>query len=223
MGEPRQSRCGCLKQQTWPAWLWDQWCPAVFVFKLWSDPRGHSSGQFFAELLLGFVLKGKPERQLRNRLLGTAGVDLQVRYFSGQALTPLLRGDRGPDFSCSFLGCMLYQVDSWPLHDLWCSWEDFSGIGAISWNVQWIVISTDQRTRKKKSCLPREQREVMYCNEGNVDFSSDRPLSLSLDPATFCFWVLTSLSLIFSSLRWRSKPSLPYRSPEKVQWDFACK
>lgn len=159
MGEPRQSRCGCLKQQTWPAWLWDQWCPAVFVFKLWSDPRGHSSGQFFAELLLGFVLNGKPERQLRNRLLGTAGVDLQVRYFSGQALTALLRGGRGPDFSCSFLGCMLYQVDSWPLHDLWCSWEDFSGTGAISWNVQWIVISTDQRTRKKKNHVFLENRE----------------------------------------------------------------
>lgn len=126
---------GTARAQTWPTWLWDQWCPAVLVFRLWRMTQRSSLRSILCWVIAWPCSKGKLELQLRNTPCRTVGVDLRVRYLSGQCLTAPWGGDGGSGFTCSFLGFMLYQVDSCPPHDLWHSWEGSSGLGTVSWNV----------------------------------------------------------------------------------------
>lgn len=68
---------------------------------------------------------------------------------------------------------MLYQKDSCPPHDLWCSWDGSVRLATISGNVDnlstftvEIYISSGQRSRNE-FCLPSEGREAIYiyCND----------------------------------------------------------
>lgn len=88
---------GTARAQTWPTWLWDQWCPAVLVFKLWRMTQRSSLRSILCWVIAWPCLKGKLELQLRNTPYRTVGVDLRVRYLSGQCLTAP-RGGAGGRF-----------------------------------------------------------------------------------------------------------------------------
>lgn len=173
-----------------------------------SSPRS-SSGQFFAELLLGVVLKEKLELQLRN--IPAEQSDLHLMCSWGQSLT-------APTLQCGELelrvglawvlaspaaciGFMLDQRDSCPvswLVDWWCSWDGSLGEGPFfeMWLIwacsHWGFLSpllrepkqTNKPTNQPQSCLPREGREAICWDDQNMDCGSDRPLYLIPGPAT---------------------------------------
>lgn len=123
-----------------------------------------SQGSLLWAVLLWVIdwpcLKGKLELQLGNLFCRSVGVALQVRCLCSLSLTASRVGvDLTPAFTCTFCGFLLYQNDSSPLRSI--SWI----VDNLSMFSLGTYISSDHRTRKKKSCLSNGRATIHFSDQ----------------------------------------------------------